>query len=123
MNENSYNNVKDKLMVSVRYLNKRKIHKDEITCLGFTENGGEILSTGKDGRLKQTDQKTLENKKSFLISDRVISSFVSINQHMLILGGWDHKLHVFNMNYGSVVTSFEAHDNAVSNQLYLPKKV
>jgi len=41
---------------------------------------------------------------------------------MYALGGWDHKIHVFNTNYASIVKRFEAHEDAITKLIFLPKK-
>lgn len=52
-----------------------------------------------------------------------LSCFAQLDSELFAVGGWDSSLHVFNMNYGSSVQVFEAHDDAVSMIVYVPEKV
>ena len=65
----------------------------------------------------------LSPKKSFRISEMPLSCFVEIEEEVYVVGGWDSNLHLFNMNYGSSIQSFMAHDDAVSNLIFVPEKV
>ena len=89
----------------------------------YLDSSKAVLSTGKDGFIKMSDFSTLELKKSFRISDMPLSCFAEIGKELYVVGGWNSCLHLFNMNYGSSLQVFEAHDDAVSNILYIPSKV
>jgi len=39
---------------------------------------------------------------------------------IFVIGGWDNKLYVFNLNYGSKVKILSAHNESVSSLCFFP---
>lgn len=90
-------------------------------CLILPDKG--FLSVGKDGFIKLTDFGTLEVKKSFRISDMPCSDLIQMTKEVFLVSGWDGNLHIFNLNYGSTVSSIQAHDDAVTILKLVPSLV
>ena len=82
-----------------------------------------FLTVGKDGFIKLSDPDTLEVKKSFRISDMPCSDLAQLTKEVFVVSGWDSCLHIFNLNYGSTVSSIPAHDDAISCLKIIPSKV
>lgn len=79
-----------------------------------------FLTVGKDGFIKLSDFDTIEVKKSFRISDMPCSDVAQLTKEVFVVSGWDSCLHIFNLNYGSTVSSIDAHDDAVTALQLVP---
>jgi len=94
----------------------------DVTYIEYIESCNGVLTIGKDGFIKLSDYTDLSLKKSFRISDMPLSCFAQLDEELFVVGGWDSNLHVFNMNYGSSIQSFQAHDDALTTIINVPSR-
>jgi WD40 repeat protein len=62
--------------------------------------------------------------KSFKVTKLALACCTEIVQREIYaLGAWDNFIYLFNLSYGNSICQVEAHDDAISCILYLPKNV
>lgn len=101
-----------------------RAHKSIITrILPLPGKPNTVLTIGQDGFLKVYNLIDKSCLKSFKICDYCLSAIVPIKgDELFALGSWDNNLYLFNVIFGSRSQPYAAHDNSVSDLLYLQKK-
>ena len=76
-----------------------------------------------DGFLKVIDINNNQILKSFKICSFCLSCITTLKDSELFgLGSWDNKIYLFNVNYGSKIKTINAHNDSISDLVYLKKK-
>eukprot|EP00053_Salpingoeca_punica_P024611 m.13881 g.13881 ORF g.13881 m.13881 type:complete len:966 (-) comp6991_c0_seq1:1490-4387(-) len=92
-----------------------KLHKDYVTSVLLADNGKTVYSVGKDSFLKVQCIATESQMHSVQIGDLALSSCVILpDSKLAVLGSWDNSIYVYSVEYGRIVDSWQAHDDAVS---------
>jgi factor associated with neutral sphingomyelinase activation len=79
-----------------------------------------LLTIGQDGFLKIFDAGEKVCIKSFKICDFVLSSIAIVKtDETFAIGSWDNNIYLFNIVYGSRSKPFPAHDNSITDLIYL----
>jgi factor associated with neutral sphingomyelinase activation len=111
-------------MTDIKFNEIPKAHKMPITrMLSLTSKPNTIVSIGQDGFLKVFDLVERACQKSFKICEFCLSSIVPIKgDEIFAIGSWDNSIYLFNIVYGSKSKPVLAHDNSVSDLVFLPKR-
>lgn len=91
-------------------------HRDSVTALCFSPDNSSILSVSADSHIKLfslTDNRFIRSTK---IGDLTLSSCAFLPQHptLIAMGSWDNHLYLYNVNYGRILSTTQAHDDAIS---------
>ena len=90
-------------------------HRDAITALSFSSDSSAVLSLSADSHLKIYSLSDHRIYRSSKVSDLTLSAVAPLpSSRLLALGGWDNRIHLYSVGGSSVVSSFEAHEDAVS---------
>jgi WD40 repeat protein len=108
----------------IKYSDIPKAHKMPITrIIVLTSKPNTIVTIGHDGFLKVFDIAEKVCQKSFKICEFCLSSIVPIKgDELFAIGSWDNNIYMFNIVYGSKSKPIIAHDNSVSDVVFLPKR-
>ena len=101
-----------------------RAHKSIITkIISLSTKPNHVVTIGQDGFLKVYNLNEKNCLKSFKICDYCISAIVPIKgDELFALGSWDNNLYLFNIVFGSRSQPYSAHDNSISDLVYLEKK-
>ena len=90
-------------------------HRDAITGLYFSSDSTAVLSLSADSHLKVYSLSEQRLYRSSKVSDLTLSAIAPLpSSRLLALGGWDNRVHLYSLPGSSVLSSFEAHEDAVS---------
>lgn len=101
-----------------------KAHKMPLTrLLSLGAKPNTVVTVGQDGFLKVFDLAERVCQKSFKICEFCLSSIVPVKgDELFAIGSWDNSIYLFNIVYGSKSKPIAAHDNSVSDLVFLPTR-
>jgi factor associated with neutral sphingomyelinase activation len=94
----------------------RKAHKESVTSVAFSHDSQTVFSVAQDTTLKMFSVNGLQLSRSVSFSSLALSSCaVMPDSRTLVLGSWDNNIYIYSIEFGHVLESVLAHDDAVSS--------
>jgi factor associated with neutral sphingomyelinase activation len=93
------------------------LHRENITSIAFANTGVErsVVSVSADGHIKLYSLTHSKLIRSAKVSDMTLSSCsVSADGQLVYISSWDNHVYLYNQSFGRIVTSVQAHDDAVA---------
>ncbi|KAL6073187.1 NSMAF [Balamuthia mandrillaris] len=92
----------------------QRLHRD-ITAMNLSSKGDTLYSVSQDSTLKIFSLEEKRQVRSVQICDLALSSCsLPENENSIIVGSWDNNIYMYSIDYGRVIDSLLAHDDAVS---------
>jgi factor associated with neutral sphingomyelinase activation len=92
-----------------------KLHKDIITSFSLSKDGNTLYSVSQDSSLKLYSISEKKQLRSITIGELSLSSCqLTPDEKTIIIGSWDNNIYIYSINYGRIIDTIEAHDDAVS---------
>jgi WD40 repeat protein/Tfp pilus assembly protein PilF len=82
-------------------------HSGNAYCIGFNNTGTVVATGGEDGKIFLWDSKTL-NRLGELDHRGVLSTVFSNDDKLLISGGWNEEIRIWDLTNFSLIKSFQA---------------
>lgn len=90
------------------------LHRDTITSVQLTRDGN-LVSVSADGHIKIYSLESNKLIRSSKVCDMTLSSCsVTPDGKSVFVSCWDNSVYLYNQSYARIVTSVQAHDDAVS---------
>ncbi|XP_013421222.1 protein FAN [Lingula anatina] len=94
---------------------EHRLHKEAITDVKFSADLKSVFSVSQDTMLKMYSLEDQSQLRSVNMSTMALSCcFVMPNGKTIIVGCWDNNIYLYSVEYGRVVGTALAHDDAVS---------
>ncbi|XP_078680116.1 protein FAN-like [Branchiostoma floridae x Branchiostoma belcheri] len=94
---------------------EHKLHKDTVTSVQLAPSGKIIFSVSQDSLMKMYSLEEQRQQRSISISNMALSSCqVMADSKTLIIGSWDNNVYIYSVEYGHILDTVLAHDDAVS---------
>ncbi|CAG5129217.1 unnamed protein product, partial [Candidula unifasciata] len=90
------------------------LHKDAVTEVRLSPDGRSVFSVSKDSFLKMYSLEDQVQLRSVNMSLMALSSCEVIEEKTIVVGCWDNKVYFYSIEYGRVLDTLCAHDDAVS---------
>ncbi|XP_064409758.1 protein FAN isoform X2 [Latimeria chalumnae] len=103
---------------------QHKIHKEAVTGIAVTKNGGSVFTTSQDSTLKMFSKELKSFQRSMSFSNMALSSCLILQENTTVCSSWDNHIYFYSIDYGRRQDTLMGHDDAVSkicwhdNQLY-----
>lgn len=96
-----------------------KIHKDAVTALRISTDQNIIYSVSKDAHLKLYSIEDKHQLRSINVCSMPLSSLVAMpDGKSVLVASWDNSLHLYSVDFGRVVHTIQAHDDAISQMCW-----
>ncbi|KAM4606320.1 protein FAN isoform 2-T3 [Polymixia lowei] len=106
-------------MGNLKALSSHKIHKEVITGIAVTRDGGSIFSTSQDSTLKMFSTELKEFQRSMSFSNMALSSCLMLPDDKTVLcSSWDNNVYFYSIPYGRRQDTLMGHDDAVSEMCW-----
>ncbi|XP_071822078.1 protein FAN-like [Apostichopus japonicus] len=107
----SFREVIDRLAAQHSY----KLHKDAVTALRISTDQKIIYSVSKDAHLKLYSMEDKHQLRSINICNMPLSSLAAMpDGNFVLVASWDNSLHLYSVDFGRVVDTIPAHDDAIA---------
>ncbi|GAB1602043.1 hypothetical protein Ahia01_000482900 [Argonauta hians] len=94
------------------------LHKDCILDVHLSPDGKYIFSTSKDVHFKMYSVKEKHQARSINLCNMTLSQCIPVNDNkMVIVSSWDNSIYFYSIEYGRIVDTLFAHEDAVSSLL------
>jgi factor associated with neutral sphingomyelinase activation len=92
-----------------------RLHKETVSALCLSVDGKTLYSVSQDTTLKIYSLEEKKHLRSTPICNLALSSvLITREQKCVVIGSWDNKIYFYSIDYGRVVDSHYAHDDAIS---------
>lgn len=103
----------------IRVIAKFSLHKDCVTDVKLCQDKKMAFSVSKDSLLKLYSLEDQTQTRSVALAGMALSScFVMPDSNIVICGSWDNNVYFYSVEYGNVIDTLLAHDDAVSSVLW-----
>eukprot|EP00039_Didymoeca_costata_P007268 m.97938 g.97938 ORF g.97938 m.97938 type:complete len:922 (-) comp13618_c1_seq2:66-2831(-) len=93
----------------------QRMHREPVTAVAVSGNNKTLYSVGQDGCLKIHDLQDQMQTHSATVGTMALSSVIPLaDGKTFIVGSWDNNVYWYDIEFGRVVTTLNAHDDAVS---------
>eukprot|EP00106_Octopus_bimaculoides_P017645 XP_014785087.1 PREDICTED: protein FAN-like [Octopus bimaculoides] len=100
------------------------LHKDCILDVHLSPDGKHIFSTSKDVHFKMYSVKEKHQARSINLSNMTLSKCIPVNDSkMVIVSSWDNSIYFYSIEYGRILDTLFAHEDAVSSLLLSGNKL
>lgn len=91
-------------------------HRDAIHAVAISEDGSTAFSVGRDSTLKIFAVNEKRQLRSSKICELALSSLsVTKDCKQALIGSWDNSVYVYSVEFGRVIETLVAHEDAVSS--------
>lgn len=106
----------NKNMTQLTIASEYHLHKDAVTDLCITKDMKYVFSVSQDSLLKMYSLEDKRQLRSINVSNMALSScFLMEDSKTVVVGSWDNYVYMYNIEYGKVLATTMAHDDAVSD--------
>lgn len=92
------------------------LHKDSVTEICMSRDGRNIFSVSKDSFLKMYSLEEQRQLRSVNVSSMALSSCQLLPDNLtIVVGSWDNNVYFYSIEFGRVLETLMAHDDAVSD--------
>ncbi|XP_060073823.1 protein FAN-like [Ylistrum balloti] len=111
-------------LASLQLYHKYTLHKDGVSDVKLSSDGKNIFSVSQDSLLKMYSLEDQRQLRSINISTMALSSCQLMpDDKTIIVGSWDNNVYFYSIEFGRVLDTLCAHDDAVSNILWSSNKL
>nr|CAD7399314.1 unnamed protein product [Timema poppensis] len=90
-------------------------HKESVCATALSGSGQFVVSVGQDSLLKMYSLSEKRQVRSVTLSSMALSSCIVLpDEKTLIVGCWNNSIILYNLEFGRIVDSIRAHEDAVS---------
>nr|CAD7423482.1 unnamed protein product [Timema monikensis] len=90
-------------------------HKESVCATALSGSGQFVVSVGQDSLLKMYSLAEKRQVRSVTLSSMALSSCIVLpDEKTLIVGCWNNSIILYNLEFGRIVDSIRAHEDAVS---------
>ncbi|XP_044751109.1 protein FAN-like [Coccinella septempunctata] len=90
-------------------------HKNTVGSIFISKDQKNIVSVGHDSKLKVFSMETKRQIRSANIGNMPLSSCVQLpNVNILVVGGWDNQIVLYDLDYGKITETVFAHEDAIT---------
>lgn len=91
------------------------LHKDSILDVHLSPDGNYIFSAAKDVHFKMYSVKDKCQSRSINLCNMTLSKCIPVNDNKtVIVGSWDNSVYFYSIEYGRILDTLPAHEDAVS---------
>eukprot|EP01126_Amoeba_proteus_P000445 TRINITY_DN10126_c0_g4_i2.p1 TRINITY_DN10126_c0_g4~~TRINITY_DN10126_c0_g4_i2.p1 ORF type:complete len:976 (-),score=197.01 TRINITY_DN10126_c0_g4_i2:134-3061(-) len=92
------------------------LHREKVSGLKLSSNGGIMYSVSHDSTLKIYDLSAKRQIRSMKVGQLALSSCdLSQNEKQVYMGSWDNNVYLYSVDYSRVIDTLYAHDDAISS--------
>nr|XP_022903280.1 protein FAN-like [Onthophagus taurus] len=111
-----------KNIINLEHQTTFSAHKAPVTSIYSSEDPDKLISVGHDSKLKIFSISQNKQIRSANIGSMPLSSCVQLpNLNTIIVGSWDNSIQIYDLDYGRIMQSVEAHEDAVTCMLWSNK--
>ncbi|KAK4880232.1 hypothetical protein RN001_008378 [Aquatica leii] len=104
-----------KTMSSLNLESLFNTHKDSVSALLVANNENQIISVGYDSKLKVFSLSQNRQIRSANIGNMPLSSIIQLpNMNVLVIGSFDNNIVLYDLDFGKVIQTVIAHEDAVT---------
>ncbi|XP_048732353.2 protein FAN-like [Ostrea edulis] len=109
-------------IAALHVTHKHSLHKSCVTGLQLTEDGCNVFSVSQDTMLKMYSLEEQRQLRSFNVSNMALSScLVMPDNKTIVVGSWDNFVYFYSIEFGRILDTLKAHDDAVSSVIWKKK--
>ncbi|KAF5298434.1 hypothetical protein FQR65_LT01213 [Abscondita terminalis] len=104
-----------KSMSSLKLESVFNTHKDTVSSLFVANNENQIMSAGYDSKLKVFSLSQNRQIRSANVGNMPLSSLIQLpNMNVIVIGSFDNNIILYDLDFGKVTQTVNAHEDAVT---------